>query len=253
MSTSDAAPNVSLDGTTRDEPSAGRLAAFALIAALLASLASWGAVEAVHDRLEPRAGTFKGIPTTAEMEVAGTRLAADLAWRGSLAFGLLGGLLGLALGAAGGFARDRTRGGIVAGVVGGVLGAAAGAVSARIGFERAPKLLPPMMDDLLAAILAQGVIGALIGAAAGTALALGSGRGKARGAIGGLVGGAAGLALHQVIGAAAFPLAATTEPLAATPLARLTGHVLPAALAAVGAALALTAGPRRPRSPGEAA
>jgi hypothetical protein len=248
MSTTDNAPIVLAGEPTRDDSSTARLVAFATVAALLAGLASWGAAEVTHDRMELRTATFKGIPTTAENVAAAAMLTTDLAKRASVAFGLLGGFLGLALGAAGGLARGSTRAAIMAAVVGGVLGAAVGAASARIGFQEAPRLLPPMMDDLIAAMLVQGIIGGLIGAAAGSALAVGSGWCIVRGAVGGLVGGAAGLVVHQLVGAAAFPMAATTEALAAIPSARVTTHILPAVMAAVGSAVALAAGPRLKRS-----
>ena len=92
--------------------------------------------------------------------------------------------------------------------------------------------------DLTYPLLTHGGIWAAVGAAAGLALGLGlGGRGRWRGAMGGLLGGIAATMVYEPIGALAFPLDKTSEPVSATVLPRLFAHLAVGVLVAAGAAL----------------
>lgn len=219
-------------------PSRPRFLAFALGAGLLAGLAAWGAGEACYGRFLPPPMKAAGIPTPAEAAASASGHRRGIIMEASIARGLLGGLLGAALGAAGGLARRSPRATAKAAALGAALGATAAVIAVRLTVPLAFRYQKPDGDDLLAAILLQGSIAAAIGAAAGLALAIGSGlRPASRAVVAGLAGAVVGLVLYQVVGALAFPLAATSDPVATTSPARLTYHLLVALLATVAAAL----------------
>jgi hypothetical protein len=178
-----------------------------------------------------------------------TRIAAEVQ-NAALASGLLGAALGVALGLAGGLARGDRRAAIRAALIGLALGTISGAglglalgpIYYRNERELADELIRPMM-------LHAGVWGA-VGAAGGLAFGLGIGGGTraVRAAFGGLLGALLGTALYEVIGAVAFPLARTVQPLALTWGPRVLARLSVALCGAVGAAMAVGDPRRRPRS-----
>jgi hypothetical protein len=94
-----------------------------------------------------------------------------------------------------------------------------------------------------------GGIWAAVGAAAGLAFGLGlGGRGRwARGALGGLLGGVAATMVYELVGALAFPIDKTSQPVSATVVTRFFAQFAVAVLAAAGAALGVDGAPRRAR------
>ena len=158
-----------------------------------------------------------------------------------VAFGSLGALSGLALGLAGGAARRSARAGLIAAIAGLILGGAAGAILPGVLVPIYFKMHDPDRDDLILAILTQGGTWCAIGAAAGAALGIGlGGEGRAlRALLGGLSGAIAGVLVYELVGAYAFPLDGTSDPLSATSgtrlFARLAATIFISAGAAVGA------------------
>jgi MFS family permease len=154
-------------------------------------------------------------------------------------FAQQGAILGLALGMAGGLARRSPRAGLAAAALGLVLGAAASG-GAALG------LVPiyfrnenPEYDPLVLSLLTHAGIWMAAGAAAGLAFGVGlGGRARAaRAAMGGLLGAAGGTMLYEMVGALAFPLAKTSQPVSEAVATRLLAHLAVAALVAVGAAM----------------
>jgi hypothetical protein len=167
----------------------------------------------------------------------------------ALASGLLGATLGLALGMAGGLARGDLRSATRAALVGLALGAIAGA---GMGLSLGPIYYRNELhiaDSLIWPMLLHGGVWGAAGAAGGLAFGLGLGGGAraARALLGGLMGALFGTVLYELVGAVAFPLARTVQPLALTWGPRVLARFSVAFLASVGAALAVD-DPRERRS-----
>jgi hypothetical protein len=163
---------------------------------------------------------------------------------GALTYGVQGAVLGLMLGLAGAWARGSGRSAAVAGgsglVLGGLIGSGSAMLLSSIYFAYAD----PISNDLLLPLATHAALWGLVGGAGGLAFGLGAGgRGAwiARAAAGGVVGGAIGAACYEVLGAIAFPLARTSQPIAEASLARLLAHASTGVLAALGAAMAFSA------------
>jgi hypothetical protein len=239
----------------------GRCWGLALLAGLVAGVASWLGGEAVYGRFIPPLLATSGFPTVEQMQAAARANDAGGTLEAGVTAMMRGSALGLMLGLAGGALRGSRRAAAVAGLAGIVLG---GLAAAAANWGLMPvyfRFYDPDKDDLLVALLVQGGIAAVLGAAAGAAfgagIAGGLGGGPARDGrgligrtlLGGLLGAAAGLVLFQVAGVLAFPLDQTTKPVSTSSLSRLANHILVALLAAAGAARgALQApGPREAR------
>jgi hypothetical protein len=165
----------------------------------------------------------------------------------ALASGLLGAALGLALGLAGGLSRGDRRAATRAASVGLVLGAIAGA---GMGLALGPiyyRYERYIADGLIRPMLLHGGVWGAVGAAAGLAFGLGLGGGAraARAVLGGLIGALLGTVFYEVVGAVAFPLARTVQPLALTWGPRVLARFSVAVLTALGAALAVDDPPER--------
>jgi hypothetical protein len=228
----------------------GRLWTLALAAGLGAGVVAGLGGEAVSDLFRPAvvATTLRGgsVVPAANNE---TRTAAAIQ-NAALAAGLLGAALSAALGLAGGLARGDRRAAAGAALVGLTLGAIAGAgVGLLLGpiYYRYERYIT---DDLIRPMLLHGGVWGAVGAAGGLAFGLGlGGRPRAvRATIGGLLGALMGTVLSDVIGAVAFPLARTVQPLALTWGPRVLARLLVAVLATVGAALAVDDPRGRPSS-----
>ena len=209
---------------------------WSLAAGLLAGLATWVVGELVWGSVRS-AQTPKIIAFPTPEDHA--RIIRGLVSSTAVSFIQQGAILGAVLGLAGGLARRSVRSGALSAVLGGVLGAAAGACTAyallTIHFEN----VDPQDNSLTLALLVHGGIWASVGAAAGLAFGLGlGGRGRwARAAFGGLVGGAAAAMAYDVVGALAFPLDKTSQPVSATVVTRLLAQLAVAMLVAAGAAI----------------
>src|SRR5262249_49843795 len=136
-------------------------------------------------------------------------------------------------------------------VVGGSLAAGA-AVGAAYGILPVYyRNVDPQENALGLPMITHGAIWAAAGAAAGLAFGLGlGGRGRwARCALGGLVGGVAATMVSGVVGAIAFPLDKTSQPVSATVVTRLIAHLAVGLLSAAGAAVAGESGEKPRASP----
>jgi hypothetical protein len=217
----------------------------ALVAGIVAALVSWLAGEALFDAFLPKTKVVYGgggpmtIATPAELAVTRTKNA-------TLAFGALGAILGLTLGFAGGMARSSVRAGVRAALIGMVLGIVAAAAFSLVllpVYNRVQDIYEEKASiDLTVPLLIHGGIWAAIGATAGLAFGIGLG-GRyaiARGLLGGLVGAALGAVVYEIVGALAFPLDSTVQPLSQSWGSRLLARSAVALLVAVGVALAIT-------------
>jgi hypothetical protein len=224
-----------------------RLWPLALAAGLGAGLAAGLGGEAAHGFFRPAV-----VPTTltggrvVDAANNATRIAAEIQ-NAALASGLLGAALGLALGLAGGLARGDWRAATRAALVGLALGAIAGA---GLGLALGPIYYRNeryIADGLTRPMFLHGGVWGATGAAGGLAFGLGLGGGAraARALLGGLIGALFGTVLYEVVGAVAFPLARTVQPLALTWGPRVLARFSVAVLAAVGAALAVDDPPQQ--------
>lgn len=221
----------------------------------LAGLASWAVGEYCVEYYRPATRVVWGMGVAMTIS-SPEELASTLARNATLAFGLSGAVLGLALGGAGGLLRGSTRSATVAGLVGLVLGLGAGVASSLIVLPTYNRIMDRADEtnagDLLAPLLAHGVIGSAVGAACGLAFGIGlGGRSRiVRCILGGLVGGAAGAAVYELVGAFAFPLDKTGQPLSISWASRLLARGAAALCIAAGAAAAYAEPrPRKPRGP----
>jgi hypothetical protein len=237
----DPPPGASLAGglaTGRQLPPV-RVWALALTAGLIAGGASWLIGESVHGRFAPPdARTGRRLSPE---QIQSRRMAIDASQvlEAAVAFGSLGVVLGLALGLAGGCARGSARAALIAAIAGSIIGGAAGAIIPRILLPIYYRVHNPDRDDLILAILIHGGAWSVIGAAAGTAFGIGlGGRGRAlRALLGGLLGATAGVLVYELVGAVAFPLDGTSDPISATSGTRLFARLAVTIFTSAGAAM----------------
>jgi hypothetical protein len=243
QSAADPPPGASLTGGLvkgRQLP-AVRVWALALTAGLIAGFASWLIGESLHGRFAPP-DARTGRRLTPE-QIQSRRMAIDTsrALEATVAFGSLGALLGLACGLAGGYARGSARAALIAAITGLILGGTAGAIMPRVLMPIYYRVHDPDRDDLILAILIQGGNWSVIGAVAGAAFGIGLGdRGRTfRALLGGLLGATAGVLVYELVGAVAFPLDGTSDPVSATwgtrLFARLAVTIFTSGGAAIGA------------------
>jgi hypothetical protein len=156
----------------------------------------------------------------------------------AVSFAQQGAILGLALGLAGGLARRSPRAGLTAAALGLALGAAAAGGAALVLVSIYFRNESPEFDPLVLSLLTHAGIWSAAGAAAGLAFGVGlGGRVRAaRAALGGLLGAVGGTLVYEMVGALAFPLAKTSQPVSETVVTRLLAHLAVAALVAVGTA-----------------
>jgi hypothetical protein len=214
--------------------------ALALTAGLVAGFGSWLIGESLHGRFAPPDGrSGVRLSPTQIQSLRSARNAAE-SFEATIAFGALGAVLGLALGLAGGCARMSARAALIAAITGTILGGAAGAITPRVLLPIYFRVHNPDRDDLMLAILIQGGNWCVIGAAAGAAFGIGlGGRGRAfRALLGGMLGATAGVLVYEMVGAVAFPLDGTSDPVSATWATRLFARLAVTILASAGAALA---------------
>jgi uncharacterized membrane protein YqaE (UPF0057 family) len=229
------------NGSYRCRIDSGELVwALALAAGLLAGFASWLIGESLHGRFAPPE-MRTGIRLTPPQIISrATALHAAEGFEVNVVLGASGAIVGLALGLAGGYARRSGRAALIAAIAGTILGGAAGAIIPRLLLPIFFRMHDPDRDDLILAILIQGGSWSLIGAAAGAAFGIGlGGRGSAlRGLFGGLLGAIAGVLVYQIVGALAFPLDGTSDPVSATWFTRLFAELAAPIYISAGAALA---------------
>jgi outer membrane lipoprotein SlyB len=208
---------------------------------LIAGFASWLIGEAIHGRFAPPDARTGLRLSPEQIQTRRATIDTSRALEATVAFGSLGAVLGLACGSAGGCARGSARAALIAAMAGTILGGAAGAITSRALLPIYYRLHDPDRDDLVLAILILGGAWCAIGASAGAAFGIGLGdRGRAlRALLGGILGAAAGALVYEMVGALAFPLEGTSNPISATwgtrLLARLAVTILISAGAATGA------------------
>ena len=240
--------------TVADAPlRAGRVCAYVLAAGVAAALASWGLGEAATDAFRPKTRVVQG--SGGPMTIASpAELMATQSKNAALAYGLLGAVLGAALGLAGGLLRGSARAGANAALLGIVLGAALGVAStaalATIYHRFQDRYEENASPNLTVPLLIHGGIWATVGAAGGLAFGIGAGgRRGPRALLGGLVGAAIGAAVYELVGALAFPLDKTVEPISLTWGSRLLARSSVALLAAIGVGCSAVASDRSSTSP----
>ncbi len=209
----------------------------ALLAGLLAGLATWGVDEVGLLRVAPQRRAVNTMGTIVSAETTETRSAALLR-TAALTYGFLGAAVGVALGVAGGLRVGPVR--LASAVAAGLLlGALAGGILPFAVIPLYVRAVEGAVEELVPSILMHWGLWTLIGAAGGLALGVGlGGRARAIAALcGGALGAIVGTVLYDLIGALALPLDETGQPFSATRLSHLLCFVLVATSAAVGAGL----------------
>jgi hypothetical protein len=238
-------------GTATPNPVADRAArvwVWAIAAGVLAGLLTWAGGEVVWGRIHS-SQTPKIIPfPTAEDR---DRVILGQVRSTATSFIQQGAILGIVFGLAGGLARRSARSMLTAALAGGLLGAVAAAGAAFGILPVYYRNVEPEENALGIPMLTHGAIWAAAGAAAGLAFGSGlGGRGRwARCALGGLLGGVAAAMVYEVVGAIAFPLDKTSQPVSATVVTRLFAHLAVGLLSAAGAAAAGESGEKPRASP----
>jgi hypothetical protein len=231
-------------GAGLEAPGLPRLMVIALLAGLVAGVASWRVGEAAVTRFVPSLNVDrKQFNTIEKVTYERLRLVIRaITNRAMVSYGACGAALGLALGLAGGLARRSATRGLLAAILGLILGGAAGAVGTSqllpVYFEAVRTSEDHLSSNITVPLLIHGGIWTAVGLAAGLALGMGlGGWGRAvQAGIGGALGAVFGTFLYEFTGPFAFPKAATAEPLATERFARLAAHLSVAVLVALGAA-----------------
>jgi hypothetical protein len=209
----------------------------AIVAALLAAAGAWLLGES---RVARAVAADAAIPTMGQIVMAPTVATTQAAEIKNTVrtFGALGALLGLLLGLAGGLSRGNARAAWAAGASGLIAGGVTGAAGPLFVVRAFHHWQSEGADDLIVSMVMHSGLLTLLGAAAGLALAIGLGNKRrfAHAALGGAIGAVVGAVFYDLIGAFAFPLANTAEPLATTAAARFAELIVPAIAIAVGAA-----------------
>jgi hypothetical protein len=215
-----------------------RLLALALIAALLAGVASLLAGEMIlKSYISDLNPEVQNNPSAESVR----RLKDARIYSATFTFTALGGLLGLAMGLAGGLARRSVLVGVKAAFLGAVLGSTVAASISRfllpIFFQR----YDPQLGSLVLPLLTHGAIWSAVGGVGGLAFGLGLGaRGRWNAAlVGGLTGAAAATVIYEIVGALAFASSKTDLPLSSSSTTRGMALLLVASLSAIGAVMAL--------------
>jgi len=215
----------------------GRLLSIAIVAGLLAGLASSLAGERIMSRYQSAlVPALKAHPAPGDMQ--GERDAR--LYSSVLSFTAMGGVLGLAMGLAGGLASRSVIAGLAAGISGLLLGAAAAASISHVLVSNFFKSRIPESTDLVLPLLTHGAIWSAVGVIGGLAFGLGAGgKGRWKATIlGGLVGAAAATIVYEIVGAVAFASSKTDLPLAGSSTTRGMAQLLVAILTAAGAGVA---------------
>ena len=242
----DRAGGEALKGLTGTQPLSGtispvaetgrRLWGWALAAGVVAGILTWvGGEVAWGGGNSARSPRIIAFPSAADH----ARVVRGLVRSNSVSFIQEGAILGCILGLAGGLTRRSARAGLLAALVGVGFGAAVAAAAAHLLLSHYFESLDPGSDSLMTPMLTHGGIWGAVGAAAGLAFGLGAGgrRRWARCVLGGLLGGVAATIVYDIVGAMAFPLDKTSQPISATVVTRLLAQLSVAVFVAVGVAL----------------
>jgi hypothetical protein len=248
-------PNSSDAAARTEEQTVGRSAGrrprsallVAVVAAVFASLLSWGSGETFVAAFKPKRAGDPANPMAVQFDRAD--LDRSSVKNAALAWAVQGGILSAALGLAGALARRSARAAAPAMLAGLLLGAALGGAAAFGVFTAYFRMLDGNETDLIPSVMAHAGAWAAAGVAAGLAFGIGlGGRDRiARSLIGGVVGAAVGAMLYDVAGSIAFPLGKTSDPVAASAAARLLAHGVSGLAIAAGAALFAESGSRPPK------
>ena len=218
-----------------------RLLGMALVAGLLAGVATWlveeTILEAYRQVLSPK--VQRGVDAEDLIRAARAHLTSSV-----YAFTSLGAILGLSLGLSGGLARRSVRAESTGALAGCVVGSIAGASVSLLVLPHFFKAYDPQSQDLVLPLLTLGSICSSVGAAAGLAFGIGLGARDhwLKSLVGGLIGAALATVVYEVVGAVAFPADKTELPISQTYATRAMLHVLVGSLTAVGSALGLSLG-----------
>ena len=213
----------------------------AILAAIVAGVASWGIVEGV---LTAYAASFE--PTTKPYPSAAdtVRITRARIVSGTIGYGMTGALVGLTLGLAGGASRKSGVAALKGGLAGLVVGGLAEAGAAFGGLSFLYNSMDFQADEILQTLLSHEALWVVVGLAGGLAFGVGRG-GLARAAVGGLIGAAIATCAYEFLGALAFPNDGTHQPYGDTPITRGLAQVLIPLGTALGAAASSIAAGKR--------
>jgi hypothetical protein len=212
-----------------------------VVAGLAAGLLAWaiGEMRVVNAGPVEKQVNFMGtgfmVPQiTHEARLEGVRMTA------TKADAIVAGLTGLLLGLVGGAAIGSGRRAALAGGVGLVVGGLAGAVVSWATMPLFEEWRAPDTGALLPSLVMHGLFWLPAGIAGGLALGLGLRDRVGLAVAGGVMGALLATVLYELVGALAFPLASTGDPVSTTWLTRLLARLLVASFTAMGAALVLS-------------
>lgn len=221
-----------------DRVSFGRWMTIALLAGLVAGIASFAAGEFSYVYHKAPLSTFSiGMIRTTAAKTEDVN--ATVAKNAILTFAILGIALGATLGAAGGLIRRTPLRAVFAAVAGAVLGGLAGWLASVLFLPLFFRRLVPDPNDLTLPALIHGGIWSAIGAMSGLAFGFGTGSGRRmlNAASGAFLGAVIATILYEVIGVAAFPASQSTDPMANSWVVRLLARLLVSLFVAAGAAM----------------
>jgi hypothetical protein len=245
-----AAPDLSPSGQAEEVVPAPRgrrqgakILALSVVAGLAAGLLAWaiGETRVVNTgpvQKQVKVMAFMATQITHEARLAGVRVDA------TKANAIVDGLTGLLLGLIGGAAVGSGRRAALAGGVGLVVGGLAGAVLTWATMPLFEEWRAPDTAAMLPSLVMHGLFWMPAGLAGGLALGLGLRDRIGLAVAGGVMGALLATLLYEVVGALAFPLASTGDPVSTTWLTRLLARLLVATFTAMAAALVLA--PRVP-------
>jgi hypothetical protein len=222
--------------------------ACALAGGVLAGVLTWVGGELAWARGQSaRAPKIVAFPTPEDH----ARIVRGLVNDAAVSFIQQGAILGGILGLAGGLAQRRAIPGVIAALVGCGLGATAAGAAAYGLLPIYFRSVDPQSNDLTYPLLTHGGIWAAAGAVAGLAFGLGTGGQRTRVlcTFGGLLGGVLAAMIYDMVGALAFPLDKTSQPVSPTVVTRLLAQFAVAIFVACGSALAAAESSRRAQSP----
>jgi hypothetical protein len=215
---------------------------------VLAGVLTWAGGEIAWARGQSaRAPKIVAFPTPEDR----ARIVRGLISDAAISFIQQGAILGGVLGLAGGLAQRRVLPGAIAALVGCGLGAMAAGAAAYGLLPIYFRNVDPQSNDLTYPLLTHGGIWAAAGAAAGLAFGLATGgrRTPLLCTIGGLLGGILAAMIYDMVGALAFPLDKTSQPVSPTVVTRLLAQFTVAIFVACGSALGTAESSRRTPSP----
>jgi hypothetical protein len=225
----------------------GRVWAFAIVAAIVATLASWVVGERNVEAFQPRLFLVQLLGQTSMQPTFESQNAANKK-NAILAHAIYGCVLGLVMGLAGGLAAGSLQRGVIVGLGAQAAGAVVGVIAALVFLPFFYRHTVPDPNDLLSPILLHGAIWAAIGGVAAAAFACAAGcpvRLLPLAVGDACVAAFLASVVYHLLSAEVFPESRSIDPVAGWPIVRLLALSLLTSFVAIGAARGTGVGVRR--------